>query len=90
MPSEAEDAAIVWRCREAIREAEAEMEAAERRLKERTGDRDAGNFFVSVTSSNQESVDTVKCRAMLGDKTPMRLSARVVLRVKPTLKAVGA
>lgn len=80
--TEAEDAALVWRCREEISRLEKEKEAAEGRLKRVTGERQAGNHVVSVSSTTRETVDGDKVRALLGEKTPVKVSVSVSLRVK--------
>lgn len=80
--TEQADAEIVWRCREAIALLEREKEDAENRLKQRTGERQAGMFWVSVASSTRETIDQEKVRALLGEQTPVKLSPTMTLRVK--------
>lgn len=62
---------------------ERKLDAIDEVLKKRTGERQVGAFWVNVTSSTRETVDTEAVREILGDATPIKSSVAVRLTVVP-------
>jgi hypothetical protein len=52
-------------------------------LKKKTGERQVGDFWVNVASSNQERMDQEAVRELLGEAVPMKLVPVVRLTVVP-------